>query len=138
MNGSPNLELVKSAYEALATRQLQKVLQLAAADFELEQSAALPWGGRYSGQEGLREFMVKLTQHLDSVMTPDTFVEAGDRIGAVGRTRGVAHRTGRLFDLQAIHVWTIRNGELSRFEAYVDEGALASALDGHGTRPTVV
>jgi ketosteroid isomerase-like protein len=124
-----NVAFVRRAYEAMRMRQLQTIVQLAASDLEIEQSSELPWGGRYHGLAGLRQFMVRLTHHVDSVMTPDEYIDAGDQIVAVGRTRGTARETGASFEVAAVHVWTIRDGKLARFQAYIDHPAMNSALE---------
>lgn len=123
-----NVEIVRGAYEALVTRQLQKILQLAAPDLEIEQSDELAWGGRYVGVAGLRQFMVRLTQHVDSMMRPEYFIDAGAQVVAVGRTRGTARATGLTFDAPAVHVWTLRAGKLARFQAFTDHPTLRAAL----------
>jgi ketosteroid isomerase-like protein len=123
-----NVDIVRSAYQALAMRQLQKILQLAAPDLQVEQSPDLPWGGHYRGIAGLQQFMVRLTQHVDSVMTPELFVDAGDQVVAVGRTRGTARRSGLTFDASAVHVWTLREGKLAHFQGFVDHAPILSAL----------
>jgi uncharacterized protein len=125
-----NVGIVREAYAALAARQLQKIVQLAAPDLEIEQSAAIPWGGRYRGVAGLQQFAVRLTQHVDSIMTPESFVDAGDQVVAIVRTRGIARATGLSFDVPAVHVWTLREGKLARFQAFIDHPTMEAALQG--------
>jgi ketosteroid isomerase-like protein len=125
-----NVDIVREAYDAVRTRQLQTVLQLAAPDLEIEQSSDIAWGGRYRGLAGLQQFMVRLTQHVDSVMTPDQYIDAGEQVVAVGRSRGTTRASGRYFDVPAVHVWTLKDGKLARFQAYIDHPAMVSALAG--------
>ena len=127
MAGS-NVELVRTVYESFAARQFQQVIQLASPDLQIEQSPEISWGGRYSGVEGMRQFMVRLAQHVDSVMTPDYFVDAGEHVVAIGRTRGTARATGRVFDVPAVHVWTVSGGKFTRFQAFIDHPAMRLAL----------
>jgi ketosteroid isomerase-like protein len=124
-----NVEIVRRAYDAIRTRQLQTILQLAAPDLEIEQSSEISWGGRYHGLAGLQQFMVRLTQHVDSEMTPDQYIDAGDQVVAVGYTRGTTRGAGRTFEVPAVHVWTLRDGKLTRFQAYIDHPAMRSALN---------
>jgi uncharacterized protein len=47
----------------------------------------------------------------------------------LGRYWGTkAHATGRPLDVQAVHVWDLRDGKAVRFQQYVDTLHLASAL----------
>ena len=46
------------------TKLPKKILQLAAPEFEIEQSTEVSWGGQYLGVGGLRQYMVRVTQHI--------------------------------------------------------------------------
>jgi ketosteroid isomerase-like protein len=63
-----------------------------------------------------------------AMLATERFVEAGDQIVQIGRTRGQARATGRTFDVPEVHVWTMRHGKVVRFEAYVDHPAMLAAL----------
>jgi ketosteroid isomerase-like protein len=62
-------------------------------------------------------------------MTPASFIDAGDQVVAVGRTRGIARATGQSLDAAAVHVWTLTDREIAAFIAYVDHPAIRSALE---------
>ena len=47
------------------------------------------------------------------------------RSGGRGDTRGAR---GAAFDVAIAHVWTVRDGRVSRFEAYIDTPAMREAL----------
>jgi len=55
-------------------------------------------------------------------------IEAGDHVAMVGRTRGRPRRGRVAFDVAVAHVWTVRDGQISRFEAYIDTPAMREAL----------
>jgi len=44
------------------------------------------------------------------------------------RTRGRALATGKRFDVPETHVWTIRDGKVTRFESYIDTKMMREAL----------
>ena len=46
----------------------------------------------------------------------------------LGRTRGRPRRGRVAFDVAVAHVWTVRDGQISRFEAYIDTPAMREAL----------
>lgn len=125
---SVNVDIVRQAYAALKTRELHTILQLSVPDFEIEQSTEVPWGGHYRGLTGLQQFIVRSTQHIDAVMTPEQLIGAGGDVVAIGRSRGVTRASGRSFDVAAVHVWTLRDGKLARFQAYIDHAPMLDAL----------
>jgi uncharacterized protein len=44
------------------------------------------------------------------------------------RTRDTARKSGRFFDVRAVHVWTVIGGSIRRFEAYIDTPAMLATL----------
>lgn len=123
-----DLEVVRGIYAAWARRDGAHVIALVAPEAETVQSPLLPWGGVYVGPDGMRRFLAALASHVDSAFTAERLVPAGDRVVAVGRTRGTARATGATFDVPAVHVWLLRDGKVVRFEAYIDAPATMGAL----------
>jgi ketosteroid isomerase-like protein len=121
-------ELVRAVYDAYARRDVEAVFAGLSAEVVLLQSDALPWGGRYDGLAGARRFLRLLAEHVDSQVEVQQVVPAGDRVVVVGRTRGTVRATGTPFDVPAVHVWSVRHGEVARVETYVDTPAMLAAL----------
>jgi|HubBroStandDraft_5_1064220.scaffolds.fasta_scaffold1124352_1 ketosteroid isomerase-like protein len=88
----------------------------------------LPWGGSYRGLLGLRDFFTKLLSNVDSQLDRNEFVDAGDDVVMIGRTRGTTKAKGTPFDVAAIHVWTVRNGKIVAFHPYIDTPAMLKVL----------
>lgn len=126
------LEVVKAVYAAYSSGNLAAIAALYDPQCELEQSALVPWGGTYQGHHGLQQFFERLTSSIDTRIVDETLFEAGDKVVSIGRTKGIARTTGRSFELPAVHVYTVRNGTISRFEAYVDTPGMLGAI-GSGT-----
>lgn len=123
-------EVVAALYAAFARRDLPAVLALADPDIVVAQTELLPWGGTYRGHDGLKAFTAALLGKVDSQVEVVEFVEAGDRVVAIGRTRGTVRGTGAPFDVRVAHVWMLRDGKAVRFEAYIDTPAMLRALGG--------
>lgn len=126
MNKTETLSIL---YNAFATRDMPKIFQIIDPEITVFQTDELPWGGDYKGYEGLRNFFGKLLEHLDSRVTPEEYIEAGDCVMAIGRTSGKIRKTGEDFDVRVAHLWTFRDGKAVRFEAYIDTPAMLSALE---------
>lgn len=123
-----NQGVVKALYTAFATRDVPAILGLADPQMVVTQTEQLPWGGTYHGHAGLRAFMEALLGRVDSRVEVEEYVEAGDRVVAIGRTRGAVRSSGTPFDIRVAHVWTIRDGKAVRFEAYIDTPGMLEAL----------
>jgi ketosteroid isomerase-like protein len=104
------------------------VLERLHPDVEIRQTELVPWGGHYRGHTGAREFFGQVVEAIDSRVTIERFIDAGDHVAAVGRTRGHARPGGVAFGLAVVHVWTIRDERLARLEVYIDTPAMREAL----------
>lgn len=123
-----NVETVKNVYAGLARRDIEAVLRLYAADVEVTQSAELPWGGRFVGHAGVREFFARLTGLVDSAVTLERFIDAGEHVVALGRTRGVVRASGAAFDVPLAHVYTLRGGVVVQVHNMIDDPPMLAAL----------
>jgi ketosteroid isomerase-like protein len=129
-DSSAPIDVVKATYAAFARGDFPAIMSLYEPDCVLDQSSVLPWGGTYHGYTGLQQFFASLTNAIDTVIVDETLFEAGDKVVSIGRTKGVSRGSGAAFELPAVHVYTIRNGKISRFEAYVDTPAMLHAVGG--------
>lgn len=122
------VDVVNDLYLAFAQRDLPKVLALCSPDVEVVQSPELPWGGTYRGHAGAKEFFGKLTRAINSTVTMERLINAGDHIVAVGWTRGTVNATGATYNVPVAHVWTVREGHATRVEFYIDHPSMLAAL----------
>jgi uncharacterized protein len=123
-----NLTLVQELYEAFARRDVPAVLARLHPEVELQQTALVLWGGHYRGHAGAREFFGRVVATIDSAVSIERFIDADDHVAAVGRTRGRTRERGVAFDLAVVHVWTVRDGRITRLEVYIDTPAMQEAL----------
>jgi ketosteroid isomerase-like protein len=59
----------------------------------------------------------------------DEFIESGDRILALVRWKGRGKGSGVEMEASGAHLWTFRNGLVSRFDVYRDRDEARAALD---------
>ncbi|HKO96028.1 MAG TPA: nuclear transport factor 2 family protein [Pyrinomonadaceae bacterium] len=123
-----NEELVRNIYEAYARRDLDAALSRFSPEIEFVQTDLLPWGGSFKGISGAQESLSKLLAHIDSRVEVDEMISAGDQVVVIGRTRGTVRANDAPFDLRAVHVWTVIDDRIRRFEAYIDTPAMLSVL----------
>lgn len=48
------------------------------------------------------------------------YLEAGDSIVALGRSRGVYRATGKTLDAQFAHIWRVKGGKIVGFQQFID------------------
>lgn len=121
-------QVVQEIYSAFGRRDVAAVFARLSPDVELVQSTELPWGGRYSGLEGAGQFMTKLTTHLDSAVTLERMIAAGDHVVAIGWTEGRVKAGGTPFRVPMAHVWQVNDGQVSRVQFFIDHAPMRTAL----------
>jgi hypothetical protein len=126
--GQAGIELIQRAYDAFSRGDLPGLFELMAAEVEVSQSPELPWGGVYRGHAEVRQFLGKLTQHIQSRVEVERLIDAGEHVVALGWTRGTVRATGVRFDVPVAHVWEVRDGRLLRFKPYIDNPKMLAAL----------
>ncbi len=126
--GQAGIELIQRAYEAFGRGDLPGLFAMMATDVEVSQSPELPWGGVYRGDAEVRQFLGKLTQHIQSRVEVERLIDAGEHVVALGWTRGTVKATGVAFDVPVAHVWQVRDGQLLRFQPYIDNPKMLAAL----------
>lgn len=123
-----NVELVRRGYEAYARGDFAAVFALLDSEVEIYQTSLLPWGGTYRGHEEARAFFRKLNELTEGRPEPTEFISAGDDVVATGRLRGRVRANGSEYDLAIVHLWTVREGLVKRFAAYIETPGMLSAL----------
>lgn len=120
--------IIQSLYEAFERRDMQTIMQIISPQVTVYQTEVLPWGGNYEGYEGLTRFFGKLLEHLDSRVEAEEYIEAGEKVVAIGRTLGRVKANGKEFSVRIAHLWTLKEQRVVRFEAYIDTRAMLKAL----------
>jgi ketosteroid isomerase-like protein len=123
-----DVEKIEEIYDAHAKQRVEAILLLMAKDVECAQSPELPWGGHYTGHSGARQFFAARAEHLDARVLIERLTDAGDRVVAVGRILGKTRSTQLEFDVPVVHVWTFRDGQVSRLEACTDNPTMLATL----------
>lgn len=124
-----NVAVVKGIYEAFGRADMHTVFELVHPRCEILAPSRLPWGGQYRGHEGLEDFVGKLAGAVEGKAEIERYIDDGEgHVVAIGRARGRVPATGREYDVPEAAVWTVREGKVVRFEAYVDVLPVREAL----------
>lgn len=119
---------VEALYEGFRRRDMAAIFGLLSEDVELEQSQALPWGGSYHGHEGARQFFGQLGSRVNSTLTLERLIDAGEHVAAVGWTEGTVNATGARYRVPVAHVWQVQDGKILRAQFDIDNSRMLEAL----------
>ena len=128
-----NPAFVRSLYDAFVRGDLQTILDNVDPAIEWVSNGSgesIPWGGTRSGRAGVASFFQALGDNLDfEAFEPRQFLDAGDAVTVLGRSRARSKGNGGgTFDSEWVHIFTIRDGKVARFEEYYDTAAIERAI----------
>jgi ketosteroid isomerase-like protein len=126
MDAQQNKQRVQEAYQLFLKGDIQGVIDRCHDDAEWTspESDYIPFAGMFRGKQGIAEFFSKLgaSAHPQR-FEPQEFIAEGDKVVVLGQATWQVKPTGRSFDTPFIHVFTMRDGKVARFEAHADTAA---------------
>jgi uncharacterized protein len=123
MNAQENKQLVMQGYRLFQSGDIRKLMDLYHddADWISPDSEYTPYAGSYHGKQGIGQFFAKLDAAVQPVLfEARQFIAEGDTVVVTGDATWIAKSTGRRFDNPWVHVFTMRDGKVARFQAYHD------------------
>lgn len=132
MSDRTNGEVVKRAYEAFGRGDLPGLLDLLTDDVEwtLQGPPSIPFSGTRHGREGVAEFFSLIGETVEfEQFEPREFVAQGDTVVVLGYERNLIKPTGRTFEQEWAHVYTLRDGKIAKHRAIEDTAAYVAAFD---------
>jgi ketosteroid isomerase-like protein len=130
MNEQDNTTLIQNMYAAFGRGDIRTILDHLTPDVEwtLEGPAVIPFAGKRVGPNQVLQFFEALaTTQEDPKLTIDQYIAQGDFLVTVGRYSAVVKATGKRIDSAVAHVFTFRNGKVSRFLDFGNTAQLADA-----------
>jgi len=124
-----NKQLVRSVYDAFQHADIETILKSLTDDFEFDVPGPAPFAGRRQGRDGMRQFFDELRRavQLDQ-FDVDEVLGDGDKVVVLGRERSTVRETGRHYESDFAHVYTLRGGKLSHGRLFADTAAAAAAF----------
>jgi ketosteroid isomerase-like protein len=122
-----NVELVRALYDGWARGDFRRGAELLAPDFEWLQLAGAVEPGSHRGAQAVEALRRIFEMWADFSVRAEEFIDAGEKVVVVARTRGI-DRDGRA-DLDQVfaYVWTVRGGRLARNEVFADRAIALQA-----------
>jgi ketosteroid isomerase-like protein len=100
---------------------MQRLANLVATDAQIDMSRRVLNPDVYSGQAGLRRLLEEIREVWDEFrVTPERFVDAGDRVIVIEAIRGRGRTSSVTVDSRSASIWTLRDGQIIHMEARYD------------------
>src|ERR687893_2916067 len=131
MSERTNADVVQRGYEAFGRGDIPALLDLLTDDVEwtLQGPSVIPYAGTRYGHEGVEDFFSLVEETLEmEQFEPREFVAQGDTVVVVGYERSVVKSTGRTFEQEWTHVYTLRDSKIARVRVIDDTATQVVAL----------
>ena len=130
-NQMKNIEIVKQVYEAFAKRNINAILNLLSPDVEWgepENPFNLAAGTRY-GHDGFLEW-INIGRESEEILAlePRKFLADNDSVAVVGYTKCLAKPTGKIYETDFVHLVTLKDEQVIRFQEFFDTYVAAEAF----------
>jgi ketosteroid isomerase-like protein len=128
-----NVSLLESLYSAFGRGDISSVLEAMSPDIRWHQAESNPYmpsGEAWVGPDAiLNNLFMRLGTEWDGfTVDPRSFHDAGGSVIVEARYSGTYKPTGKVLDVQACHIWHVKDGKVSRFQQYVDTARLQDVM----------
>jgi len=93
-------------------------------DWEFVGSPGLAYAGRRRDHDGVADFFAGVAR-LDDIhaFEPREFIEAGEHVTVLGWEKSTARDTGKEFETEWVHVFTVKDGKVTRWRGFFNTAA---------------
>ncbi len=129
--GADSAALVAKVYKGFETGDMNTILSYMAEDVEWIHPgpANIPFAGVFKGKQGVGQFFSRAFAELDVLEQKIfDFVVDGDTVAALGFEHMRVKSTGREYQSNWVHLYTVRDGHIVRFEEYIDTAAVSAGF----------
>jgi ketosteroid isomerase-like protein len=124
-----NVEIVRSAHDALNGGDIDALVVLCDAEFRLDMSNRVFNPAVYEGHDGIRRFYSEVRDVWASyVWEPEELMEAGDSVVALLRSGGTGRGSGVEVERRTAMVWTVRKGRAVALRFFRDRNEALHAV----------
>jgi uncharacterized protein len=125
-----NVAIVQAAYNNFKNGDLPALLSLVSdeVNWQLPEITGVALTGKRTGVDSVAEFFATVARDQDVIeFSPGEFVAQGDKVVSLGHYKWRVKETGREFEPDFAHVFTIRDGKIAAFQEYFDTAVAAAA-----------
>ena len=131
MEDARNTKVVQEAYAAFSRGDIQTLLSKLADDIVWTgvygAGSQVPTAGERRGKAAVAEFFKQVGESVNfSRFEPNEFIAAGDKVVALGHYTATTP-IKKSFDSDFAMVFTLRNGQVTRFQEFCNSAAINAA-----------
>ena len=131
MDSLQNKQMILRAYQLFRVGDIEGLLQLFADDIEWIGSPAefVPFSGDYHGKQEVAQFFIDLDKAQETErFEPLEAIAENDKVVVTGHGKWIVRATGQSYESPWVHVFTVRDGKVVRFQQYNDTAAGRAAF----------
>lgn len=136
MSESDNTRVVRDAYQKFTSGDIDGLLGTFTEDIDwnVPEINGAPQTGHRKGLDNVREFFGLLDEYEEfSNFEPREFITEDDRVVVLGSSTGKIKPTGRNFETDWVHIFTVRDGRIAGFLEFFDTAAMERAYQRSAT-----
>ena len=130
MSEQENAQFMQGAYDKFNAGDIDGLLSMMADSVEwvLPDMSNVPFAGARSGHASVAAFFKSVLENME----PKSFdvhgmIAQGNRVVAHGHYVWHVKATGRGFEADYVHIWTVEGGKITRLQEYTDTAAAVAA-----------
>ena len=120
-------DTVRAFYDKLSGGDAPGALGLLDPDIEWITMWHYKVEGRGAGPVAEGLFKPLMAEWTSFSLVPTEFITEDDTVVSLGEFKGVHSATGKTSEARYAHVWTVKDGKVTRFRQYIDTLAVADA-----------
>ena len=126
-----SVQIIRSIYDAFEKGDVPTVLAQMHQSIEWKEAENFIYADRnpYIGPQAVLDgVFMRLGSDWESfTVTPEEWLDAGDRVAVLGTYTGTYKATGREVRAQFAHVWSLKESKVVQFQQYTDTKQFAEA-----------
>lgn len=127
-----SVQVVQDLYAAFGQGDLPTLLNLLAEDVDWTfngRSEDIPFAGHWRGRQKVMEFFGLVAATCDVLsFGPNEVIECGEHVLALGHETVRVKATGRQFETSWVHLFTVKDGQITRLCEFYDTAVMARAF----------
>jgi ketosteroid isomerase-like protein len=132
MTDQTNVQIVQKLYQAFGAGDGPGIFSVIAPDIDWKfngRPTDLPYAGHFRGHAELMNFFGTVAQTAEVIeFGPHEVYAFDDKVVSLGGEKVRAKATGKIFETDWIHFFTIKGGQITRLREYYDTAAIAEAF----------
>lgn len=131
-HNTDNLQIVEAIYKGFAAGDMEAILENMSEDMVWMHPGnpeQIPFAGKFEGKAGVQQFFETAFARIDVLEQKIFSIEAsGDKVFVMGFEHMRVKDTGKDYQSNWIHMYTLDDGQVIAFEEFIDTAALVSAF----------